>query len=211
MSHKRIFGIILALMLGCVQMASGEPAASSLRVQNIENLVNDYYAQKALEESQSAGNHFEIFQTPHRDPRCDEPRKPGIGSCIDVVCNRLPSYECDSDSDLKEIAGICRNNFDGKCIKTMCSRLPSYECDSKSDIKEIAQYCSNTSSQCVESVCGRLYGYECDSHSDMKEVAMMCQGLIDGSCVEAVCNRLPAYKCDSKSDMAEVIKTCKNN
>jgi hypothetical protein len=209
--------IILALMaISQLAVAGSLNAKTTADVSKIDKakvrmLVDEFYANEALKERLAAKSPFNtIFglKPLHDDPNC--PQHPGPSSCIQAVCNHLSRYDCDDQSDLREIAGICQN-VDGRCIDAMCSRLSTYDCDDKSDIRDIAQMCrsSNANGDCIAAVCERLSRYDCDDKSDLRDIAGMCQGVYRGDCIREVCSHLSSYDCDDKSDLREIVNQCK--
>lgn len=173
---------------------------------SIKELVKKFYIDKAVKEFKSSSALFSSsFQLQHRENQCGD--RPTPTSCIDSICKRIPSYDCDSTSDIREVGETCRS-ADGSCIDEVCSKLPSYECNSLSDFDEIADVCQDSRGSCITSVCSRIPSYECDSLSDLEEIGQMCRGMRDNGCVEAICSRLPSYRCDSTSDLEDVIDEC---
>ena len=186
--------------------AAVEQKAPSSQVQKIDQkkldaLVNDYAISKHLKQKSA----FENLQL-RNHPDCHPGE--GQGNCIDAVCEKLGSYNCDSQSEINEVARACRG-VDGSCIQATCSRLGTYNCDSISEIREVAASCQNVyDSRCVDVVCEYLGSYNCDSISEIKEVGAMCRGRVDSDCIQNVCKRLGTYNCDSISEIRQVAQTC---
>lgn len=204
--------LVLACCISLMVPFLANAAAKQKVVANkaiLKALVADFYFEKSMKTlsqksiSTRSASSFKI--------RCDDEEVPDKSGCVEAVCSKLASYECNDVSDLKEIAAMCGNNVDGSCVTETCSKLPSYECNDKADMKQVAKMCaSQVDGECMKSVCSKLPSYECNDKADMDGVAKMCSGLVDGSCVDAVCSKLPSYECNDKADLANVIQMCKN-
>ena len=100
----------------------------------------------------------------------------GNGSCIDVVCSKLPKFLCDDDHELKEIAKMCVNNRGGTCVEAVCQRLPRYQCDDVSELREITQACSGLKdTSCMDSVCAHVPKFKCDDLNELKGILNSCK------------------------------------
>lgn len=143
--------------------------------------------------------------------RCEDNSEKGpSGRCVDLVCEKLGTYGCDSQSELSEVAMICSSQYNESCMASSCRRLGTYGCDSISELKEVSGLCENVrSSGCVDQVCERLGTYGCDSVSELKGAAQACSGIRDTGCITKLCERLGTYGCDSLSEIEAVARTCK--
>lgn len=94
-------------------------------------------------------------------------------ACVDYVCSKMPSYNCDEADELKEIAQSCRA-VKSDCIDTICKKMPSYNCDEGSELTAIAAACRGTDSSCITDVCSRVPSYNCDEPSELIAIAESC-------------------------------------
>lgn len=150
----------------------GAEAAGS-RLFSVSEMVDQYYANK-LESVGSREKAESLFRG--RGPvNCDPhgSQQP----CIDLVCEKLGTFGCDSVSEIQEVGRMCRGNPDGRCIDTVCNKLGTFGCDSHVEIGEVARACvGNVDVGCFESVCRRLGSFGCDSQSEVAEVLRTCAG-----------------------------------
>ncbi len=155
-------------ILICLLMLSVNTfAANKTFKSQVNQLVDQYYTNQVLQK-------LSINRSNIEDHNC-VPSKP---ECLDVVCNRLGSFGCDSTNDIIAVSKACRGNVNGLCVDELCSRLGSFGCDSISEATRVAQACiGNDDAACVNSVCTRLGSFGCDSISEVETVAKSCAGL----------------------------------
>jgi hypothetical protein len=145
---------------------------TGLKKVDIKDLVQNFYQKKInLNWKTSAPSEL---QNGHSG-QCDDASL-GKGSCIDVVCSKLPKFLCDEDHELKEVAMMCANNRGGSCVEAVCQHLPRYQCDDVSELKQIAQSCSGLMDvSCMDSVCAHLPKYKCDDLNEIKDILNSCK------------------------------------
>ena len=139
--------------------------------------------------------------------------QPGSTSCVEVICSKLPSYECDSPSEIATFAAACRGNINGDCVSAVIKALPSYESDSSSEMTDIAKQCSQVyGSSCLNIFKNKLPSYEYDTKNEIYEILSHCGGASYDAieCTKFTCNKLPSYECDSKSEIYQILKSCGN-
>ena len=182
----------------------------------IENLVKEYILSKSKRASVYAPSLLKVFSyQKSTDDEClreCERRCYDDGddtSCVDTVCEKLDSYECDDASELERVSRMCRNQRGGSCINSICRKLDDYECDDLSELEDIAEICVDTNSECVDTVCSKLDDYECDDISELQRVGTACQRFYDVDCINATCRRLDSYECDDISELENIIRICR--
>lgn len=181
-----------------------QKGTSAKTASKVKALAEEYYTVQA---QGLLGSLFAPSIVAHED-RC-QPRRPD-NSCVDAVCARMPSYNCDDISEIREVAKVCANQIDGRCIEAACKRMPSFNCDDLSEIKQVAQSCEGQyDHRCVDAVCGRMASYNCDDISELRQVGDACRGFHNVGCLDSVCNKMASYSCDDLSELQQVIKTCK--
>lgn len=129
-------------------------------------------------------------------------------ACVDYVCSKMPSYNCDEVSEVTAIAASCRGTDVG-CVKSVCSKMPSYNCDEADELKELAQSCRAVKSDCIDTICKKMPSYNCDEGSELTAIAAACRGT-DSSCITDVCSRVPSYNCDEPSELIAIAESCGN-
>lgn len=155
--NKFVWVALLSLSFAQVSLGKEEGASR----EKIRELVKQFYLANSVDQYLASN-----------EDGCEMPKK---GECIRVACSKMPSYNCDDRSEIKEIAMAC-SNVDGGCIENVCNRMSNYSCDDTSEIKEIALACKGLlDSNCINVVCSKLSDYSCDSFSELKEVIDMCK------------------------------------
>jgi hypothetical protein len=162
--------LILICVIGLVSPVICKGKVLAAKKQKIKSLVSSFYLKKAMSDMDIKNTlKLNSFSENHD---CNDHHQT---SCIDAACSHLASYECDDQSEIKEIAALC-SNVNGACINTVCSHLDSYECDDKSELREIANMCSGLHDYaCIDSVCSHLASYDCDDTSELKNVIATCK------------------------------------
>ena len=180
--------------------------------QQIRSLVLEYYKVSHAKDLSLRSSFVTPFDAPSftrpRPPECDEDQNRPDTSCIDLVCNRMPSHYCDDQSEIDRVIGICRGVNRPSCIKDMCDKMPSHYCDDYSELERVSGMCrGHVSGQCVTIVCSKMPSHYCDDYSELERVGRMCQNT-DENCIQSVCSRLPAHNCDDYAELEKVAATC---
>ena len=96
-------------------------------------------------------------------------------SCIEAVCRKLDSFECDGKDELKRIAETCKGNYNGGCINQITRRLSSMDTDSWRELEPIIVACrGNYDGSCLDTICRKLGSFDCDTASELIEIARSC-------------------------------------
>lgn len=132
-------------------------------------------------------------------------------SCLEVICKKLSSYECDTTSEIAEVILACKGNINGDCVSSVISALPSYESDTKSEMAEIAKTCSKVhGSSCLDLYKKNLPSYDYDTKKEVFDILSQCNGanyeVVE--CAKFTCEKLPSYNCDTKYEIDNILKTC---
>lgn len=140
------------------------------------------------------------------DNQCDdEPKGP---DCVDVVCEKLGTYGCDTLKEIQEVGNICRGVRKPSCITSLCSKMSAYSCDSLKELERVASSCrGRVSRKCVDLVCDKLETYGCDTITELERVGSLCKNA-RARCIERVCSRLGTYGCDSFEELEAVADSC---
>lgn len=203
------FFLTIALCL-CSLLSQASTQRSSLSIESLRNLAREYYLQKETH----AFSKVVGFQTQHSFGRrhCDDDRDSSRSSCIDSVCEKIGSYNCDSQAEISKVAMICANQDNADCIKTTCNNIGSYNCDSLDEIEKVGAVCTNIRDiSCIDVVCKRIGAYNCDSLREIDEVGNVCSKIRDSSCIDTLCERIGSYNCDSVNEIKKVAETCKGH
>jgi hypothetical protein len=195
------------LFMGSSSSSAVELKGKSTLQTQIDQLTNEFFAQS--ESSKLVARLFPVSDGV-RPQHCDDQAGKGP-SCLDVACQYLGTYNCDSASEIEQVARSRRGNWSGDCLNGACSRLGSYNCDSPIEIDEVAKSCrGQRGDSCMAVVCGYLGSYNCDSMSELSAVGRACQN-VEGKCIESVCSKLGKYNCDSMSEIERVAKSCRGD
>ena len=170
---------------------------------NVENVVNKFFYTKAQGEMTGSGKHF--F---HDDPYC-EPRRPASRACIEYVCGKLGSFECDSQEEIARVARACAGGVDVSCVDNLCSRVSGFTCE-----REILRFTNSckfrATSACIDAACTRMGRSNCDDANEVTQVAAACAG---GSgvteCFNYTCSRLSRYECDDLNEVLNILRACR--
>jgi hypothetical protein len=158
--------------------------------------------------NQMTSSMVDLYTTKHVPPNC--PPQGTSGSCIDIVCSKLGQFGCDTQSEITQVAGICKGNIDGDCVEASCAKLSPFGCDTMSEVSEVAALCKGKSNgQCVEIACENLGQFGCDTISELTAVQKnVCKASVDPACVQTVCKKLGQFGCDTLSELQEVSNSC---
>ncbi|MBY0315358.1 MAG: hypothetical protein K2Q26_07550 [Bdellovibrionales bacterium] len=200
--------MILSLV---VMMTVGVSVAFSKSNSNIQQLADQFLVDQQIMKhkmSQMKGSAQDLFSTKHAHPNC--PPEGASGSCIDSVCTKLGQFGCDTQSEISQVANICKGNVDGDCVEASCTKLGQFGCDTISEVTEVAVMCKGQANgQCVEIACQKLGQFGCDTVSELSAVQKtVCKPAVDPACLESVCNKLSTFGCDTLSELQEVSNSC---
>lgn len=215
MFTRKIGLVLMMLALSATSAhAEGTATAAFMRAVKVQTLVSDFLlAREAARQTPrsaviAAAPGAGTFDFRDRRDECDDDDL----SCVDVVCDRLGTFGCDSQSEVSAVLSACRGNDDGGCISSLCDRLGTFGCDSLSEVQAVAASCANNrGGECVTSVCNHLGTFGCDSQAEVTRVAEACRGNRNADCVDAVCERLGTFGCDSESEVLQVVRECAGN
>ena len=119
--------IVLFAALGMTSQSYASESKSAV----ITKLVDQYYAKKEAKNLSS-----KLFGKPMaRLPiNCNpEPAR----NCTDVVCEKLGQFGCDDMSEIKQVAQLCRGNYDRNCIESVCDKLGQFGCDDMNEVQAV--------------------------------------------------------------------------
>ncbi len=146
--------------------------ASDRALFSVGELVEQYYAKKDHAEARGRL----AFTSRLHTPRDCEPRQ-GQQSCIELICDKLGTFGCDTAGEIQEVGRACRGNPDGTCVDAVCTKLGTFGCDTMGEVREVARACvGNFDVGCFESVCRRLGTFGCDTQTEVDEVLRSCAG-----------------------------------
>ena len=205
--------LIAILTLFCCSIAfanadvKAKATASVVDAKKIDSLVLSYL----LNKNQQKSNLFESLSSSRRPPHCDPHNPPNSSECLDVVCDKLGTYGCDTQSEISQVTLACRG-VDSDCVSASCSYLGTYGCDTISEIQQVTNTCRDVfDGRCMEVACNKLGTYGCDTMSEIQQVGALCKGRVDNDCIESVCQRLGTYGCDTMSELQQVARSCGGN
>lgn len=171
------------LLLFCFSGVSN----GAVSTQKIQKLVNDYESLQTFRrviagQSQGPQPLPDDPNTPH--PRPIPPQAPncppndGGGfpkGCMEAVCNHLSRFDCDEQSELAEIARMCRN-VSAACVNGICNRVSRFDCDEKSEMQTVTNMCRGVVDfSCVDFVCSRLSRFDCDELDELQRIIQQCR------------------------------------
>lgn len=137
--------------------------------------------------------------------------RPDITSCVKTICDKLSPFACDDESEIKEVAQMCRGNFGGDCIQTTCSNIPRWDCDDMDELKEISQSCMQVyGNSCVQFFTSRIPVFNHNERSEMVNINNQCKNISPEAidCAQHVCNKLSKFSCDEFDELKDAVKTC---
>ena len=151
----------LAIIFGLAALLAA-PAAAEKETPSISSLVDSFYVQLALDKTDSKTDHD-----------CD-----GTSiECAEAACNRVSTFDCDDDSEIRQVTRACRGNYGEGCLNAVCNRVSTFDCDDLNEVVSVANACrGNRGGRCVEWVCSRLSTFDCDDLDEVLPIARECGG-----------------------------------
>ncbi len=198
--------ILSIFVFSCFSTQAAPLKAASLK--EIKKVASTYYIEKILKLNAS-----EKAQV--ADEICPPPGQPEPGqniNCMETICEKIGSWNCDSQSEISAVAAVCSDQYNGACIDNTCSKIGSWNCDSLSEIKTIANTCKGIyNPSCIDNICSKIGSWNCDSLSEIQTITATCQnvGIETTGCIEFTCNKIGSWNCDSLSEIQNVIRSCK--
>lgn len=170
---KKIKWLFMACLLLGATVGGADVPKGKINFQNlVKRHADAYYAQQV--QVFNGLRALGVAKLPQSGEHRCEPLGP---SCMEVGCEKLGSFGCDSLNEIQELGRGCRGNYNGVCLQKLCSYLGSFGCDSMSEIVTVAASCvGNTNGTCIDFVCARLGSFGCDSIAEITEVAKTCRG-----------------------------------
>ena len=169
---------------------------------------------KTLSKEQLVSQFYKNLLTPTllkaTPPNRCEPR-PDVGSCIKAVCDKLSPFGCDDESELKNVASICRGNFNGDCINTTCASLSPFDCDEIDELTNIARSCSQTySNDCSKFFTSHLSVFDHDDLPEILNINNQCKNVSpeEANCAQYLCNKLSQSSCDTIAKLTDILQSC---
>ena len=205
------WAFMMLLLASSSVMAETSIEQKSLDIEKVKSLVKEFELEKQKQDFKRyltlvLGGQLRTLDVDHCEPDGDLPPRT---SCMESVCERLNSWDCDSQSELNQVADMCRGNHNGRCISAMCDKMNSWDCDSLSELSDVAQSCRGVRGSCVDFVCSKVSSWDCDSLSELRHVGQICQGARE-SCLEFTCSRLNSWDCDSLSELEQIAEQCRS-
>lgn len=162
----RVSILVLLMVFVAIGAQAGDRSLFS-----VSELVDQYYAKKDSADTKGRL----AFTLRLRGPRDCDPQ--GQQSCIELICDKLGTFGCDTTSEIQEVGRACRGNPDGTCVDAVCTKLGTFGCDTMSEVRDVARACvGNFDIGCFESVCRRLGTFGCDTQAEVDEVLRSCSG-----------------------------------
>ncbi|WP_413578370.1 hypothetical protein ACLVWU_07500 [Bdellovibrio sp. HCB290] len=111
---------------------------------------------------------------PAKPPYCN-PRDPDTARCVRAVCDQMQSYDCSTDSKIKDIACQC-DGVNGECVTAVCNQMDRFDCDEKRELFNVTRMCYDVKdASCINRICSQLGRFECDDVNDMRRVTELCR------------------------------------
>jgi hypothetical protein len=129
-------------------------------------------------------------------------------SCVDSVCAKVGSSDCDDLDEINVVAGICKGNFNGECVDAVCAKVGSSDCDDLDEVTVVGNACKgNFNGACVDTVCSKVGSSDCDDLDEIAVVGKACKGA-DADCIESVCSKVGSSDCDDLDEIKIVAESC---
>ena len=115
MKLRMVLLLIFLFLLGSYSSAAEKKGAASKA--KIDQLTNQFFLGMK-------SNLKDFNPNQPLPPNCYPPGG-NVQACVSTVCGFMPSYNCDDQQEILNVAQMCRGNWDGSCVKSACSHLPS--------------------------------------------------------------------------------------
>jgi len=208
----KTIAILIAGLL-TLNVASAAPSVSADKLKAIQDAANAFLVKQQVDHMIFNKNQKALVKAQSLIPltNCPPVTPPSASSCIDSVCDKLGSGDCDDTWEIQSVANMCKGQPDGICVDMVCDKLGSGDCDDTWEIQSVLGTCKSTSGPCIGLVCDNLGSGDCDDSWEIQSVASMCKPGTDVGCIAAVCNQLGAGDCDDTWEIQSVISTCSGN
>lgn len=193
-----VFAVLVLSLVSACEEGFEEPFSEGVLSSDLDLMVEDYLLTQLSSKADTIS-----FKKEQCLP------KPDANACFDAACDRLGTFGCDSQSEVKTVLKSCKGNHGADCLNNACDKLGTFGCDSLSEVTTVAIECRGIfDGGCVNSICDRLGTFGCDSQSEVLSVIQTCEGL-DAECVDFLCDSLGTFGCDSMSEIKSVAAACK--